>query len=52
MSQIGPFPQIGVKKNVSNQQPDFSWWLNQPHLKNMLVILEFFPKVWGENKRT
>ena len=27
------------------------WWVVSTHLKNMLVKLEIFPKVWGENKK-
>jgi len=30
-----------------------SWWLNQPHLKNMLIKMgePKYPKVRGENKK-
>ena len=27
-----------------------SWWLNQPNLKIMLLELDHFPRVRGENK--
>ena len=40
-----------IQRNGRHTPPKFtSWWLNQPHLKNMLVKLDHLPKDPGENK--